>query len=384
MRLLRGIDVGVEELPRRLLRSTTASPRARSCREPVDRHTGELAGRKTVREVQIRERGLGRNRLAARLADLDVALQRADDLEDVEDRARRHALAQCGDEELLAREAVEIRIGVSEADEVERFLAVELLVARLQVDLRVAVRTALRVQVPVVDVHVDPVQLVHEQLEAVEVDRDQVVRCNARESGNRRDRARGSAGRPRSVDAVDGAGRSVTAIDRNDEVTRKREERHRAALRICADEHDRVGTRGLSVLASAPLPLVVADHDRHCGLARALDLLELLRRLLRGLRVDLEGGQRLVPVEIRPAGEADHDDHERDPNQRKSQPTVCQAVLGGGGGTRYRRIGARVDGGKIARPLPLAEPLSTRPMPLLSVVRMQKRGRTPRASAAGG
>jgi hypothetical protein len=44
---------------------------------------------------------------------------------------------------------------VAEADEVECLLAVQLLVARLEVDLRVAAGASDRVQVAVVDVDVD-------------------------------------------------------------------------------------------------------------------------------------------------------------------------------------------------------------------------------------
>ena len=70
---------------------------------------------------------------------------------------------------------------MAEADEVERLLAVQLLVARLEVDLRVAARAADGVDVAVVDVDVDAVQLVDEQLEAVEVDRDEVVDGDSRQ-----------------------------------------------------------------------------------------------------------------------------------------------------------------------------------------------------------
>jgi len=58
---------------------------------------------------------------------------------------------------------------VAVADEVERLLAVELLVTGLEIDRREATRPALRVEVAPVDVHVDAVQLVHEEIEAVEL-----------------------------------------------------------------------------------------------------------------------------------------------------------------------------------------------------------------------
>ena len=131
------------------------------------------------------------DRLAARLADLDVALERADDLRDSKsEKLDAHAVLQRIEEQLLPREPVEVGVGVPEADEVERLLAVELLVAGMQVDLRVAAGPPERVDVAVVDVDVDAVQLVHEQLEAVEVDRDQVVDRQARQLRDGLERAR--------------------------------------------------------------------------------------------------------------------------------------------------------------------------------------------------
>src|SRR5205085_10582374 len=108
--------------------------------------------------------------------DLEVLLERADQLRNVEEReAAREAVFQRLEEELLPREPIEVGVGVPEADEVERLLPIELLVAGLQVDGRVAARSALGVDVAVVDRDIHAVELVHDQLEAVEVDRDQVV-----------------------------------------------------------------------------------------------------------------------------------------------------------------------------------------------------------------
>ena len=91
--------------------------------------------------------------------------------------ALRDLLAERAHELLLARDAVEVGVGVPEADEVERLLAVQPLVARLQVDVRVVGRDRADVLVVVaaVDVHPDAAELVHDLLEAVEVDGDQVV-----------------------------------------------------------------------------------------------------------------------------------------------------------------------------------------------------------------
>ena len=66
------------------------------------------------------------------------------------------------DEQLLAGVAVEVAVGVAEADEVERLVAAELLVAGLQVDRRVAARPAVGVEVAAVDVHPDAAELVDE------------------------------------------------------------------------------------------------------------------------------------------------------------------------------------------------------------------------------
>ena len=58
-------------------------------------------------------------------------------------------------EHLLPRESVEIRVGVPVADVVERLVAGELLVARLEVDRRVAEGAAAVVEVAPVDVEPD-------------------------------------------------------------------------------------------------------------------------------------------------------------------------------------------------------------------------------------
>ena len=74
----------------------------------------------------------------------------------------RDLLAERAHELLLARDAVEVGVGVPEADEVERLLAVQPLVARLQVDVRVVVvaRADVLVVVAAVDVHPDAAELV--------------------------------------------------------------------------------------------------------------------------------------------------------------------------------------------------------------------------------
>ncbi len=213
--------------------------------EVRDRDAEQPAAAQVIRQTRIRE-DLVEARCAARAAarHLDVVLQRADHARDARDRdARRHAVLERFEEELLAREPVDVGVGVPEADEVERLLPVEALVARLEVDRRVAARSTLGVDVAMVDLHVDAVELVHEQLEAVEVDRDQVVH---REPGQLLDglerpvRRAVPARRPRGVDPVGLERRDRVAVDRHLQVAREREERQRVRRRIRAHEHDRV------------------------------------------------------------------------------------------------------------------------------------------------
>jgi hypothetical protein len=106
---------------------------------------------------------------------------------------------------LLARDAIQIGVGVPEADEVERLPAVQPLVARLQVDVRVVgrARADVLVVVAAVDVHPDAAELVHDLLEAVEVDGDQIVDRQAGQVLDREQRAlRATAERVGRVDAV--------------------------------------------------------------------------------------------------------------------------------------------------------------------------------------
>src|SRR5947208_230477 len=81
-------------------------------------------------------------------ADLDVLRDRADEARERGDReALRHLLAERADELLLARVAVQVVVRVTEPDEVERLLAGQALVARLQVDVREVVGVRARVAV---------------------------------------------------------------------------------------------------------------------------------------------------------------------------------------------------------------------------------------------
>ena len=101
-----------------------------------------MAGLQVVAEPDVRlDLGHARRAVRAAARDLDVVLERADQLRDLEEREpAREAVLERLEEELLAREPVEVGVGVAEADEVERLLAVELLVAGMEVDRRVAAR----------------------------------------------------------------------------------------------------------------------------------------------------------------------------------------------------------------------------------------------------
>jgi len=100
--------------------------------EVRDRHAEEMTAAEVIGEPGVRLDLADTRRAApAAAADLDVVLERADDPGDLEDRERRgEPILQRLEEELLARDTVDVGVRVPEADEVERLLAVEQLVAR--------------------------------------------------------------------------------------------------------------------------------------------------------------------------------------------------------------------------------------------------------------
>src|SRR5581483_10367427 len=161
-----------------------------------------------------------RRRARARLDHDDALLDGAEDARDVLNlEAGGEAILERLQEELLAREAVQVGVGMAEADEVERLLAVQLLIAGLEIDRRVAARAADGVEVAVVDVDVDAVHLVDEQLEAVEVDGDEVVDRDVRQVLDGVERPALAAGRPGAVDPIRGEGDiAAVAVDRDDQV----------------------------------------------------------------------------------------------------------------------------------------------------------------------
>ena len=233
--------------------------------------------------------------LAAALRDLDVVRDHVHDLRQRgEPDVRLDLVLERLHELLLARDAVEVAVGVPVADVVERAAAVQLLVPGPEVDRRVAGRAAVVVEVAAVDVDPGAAEAVDDLAEAAEVDRDQVVDRDAREPTDGVERSLLLAGHVRVRDLVRER-RAARAVDLDEHVAREREQRDRVGLRVGAHEHQRVRAR------RRPLAVgdaeVVSDDERDGGLAGERSG-ELARGLLhrRGLRRD--GRDRLVEVEI--------------------------------------------------------------------------------------
>ena len=226
-------------------------------------------------------------------------------------------------EQLLAGGAVDVRVRVAEADEVERPRPVHALVPGLEVDLRVAARAAVVVVVAAVDVEPDTAELVDELTEPAEVDGDDVVDRQARQGADGAQRPDGAARCVRRVD-LRREGRVAGTVDRHVEVTREREQRDRLLTRVGAHEHERVRARR-RVLALVRT-VVVAEHECRRRLAREGDL-ERLERLLHLGRPGCDGGDRLVEVKVRAArGAADEDgEHERRPPEDRKRQRAAAA-----------------------------------------------------------
>ena len=173
-RLLRRVDVGVRPLANRRQEMLSCDVvRSAYPSRPSIRDWKTCPGGSDIGEHGVREHRLRAHVLAATLRDLDVARQRLDHLRQLRQlEVLADLVLEGADEGLLARVAVEVAVGVPEPDERERLVAVQLLVAGLQVDRRVE---AVVVVVAAVDVHPDPAELVDDLGEAAEVDRDQVV-----------------------------------------------------------------------------------------------------------------------------------------------------------------------------------------------------------------
>ena len=171
------VDVGIRELVDGGLDVARRRAAAEAALHVLDLLLEQMARRKRLREERVGDDLVALQRVTA-FTDLDVVRDRADEARQLGEReVVRDLILERAHELLLAGEPVEVGVGVAEPDEVERLLAVEPLVARLQVDVRVVVvgRAGVLVVVAAVDVHPDAVQLVDDFLEAVEVDGDQVV-----------------------------------------------------------------------------------------------------------------------------------------------------------------------------------------------------------------
>jgi hypothetical protein len=293
--------------------------------DPADLDLDEVPGREPVGEERVVDERLARD-LTVLLADLDVVPHHLEQLRNglrvlpvVVDRLldRLH-------EQLLAREAEEIRVGVPVADEVEGLPALELLVARPEVDRRVD--AAGRVVVPAVDVHPDAAELVHDVAEALEVDRDQVVDREVRERAHGFERAGRPTERVRLVDPARVCA-TVRAAAVDDQVAREREQRDRVRGRVGSEEHDRVrARRGIAVAG----PVVVADQERVRGLAGDR-VVEALRGLGGLHRARSEGVRVLVRVDVRAACDPEdrrHGERDEDEDDQPDRVQEAAALLG--------------------------------------------------------
>jgi hypothetical protein len=279
--------------------------------EALDLRLEEMPRRQRVGKVRVVENGVAVELGVAADADLDVPGDRLDHTRQIEEaRARLDLVLERADEELLPRDPVEVVVGVPVADEIERLVAAELLVAGEEVDRRVAEVAAAVVEVAAVDIDPDPSDRVDELPEPAEVDRDQVVDRRVRERTHGLERPFGAAGGvrlvdPRAEDALAGT------VDLDEEVARERQHRDRLRLRVGPDEHDRVRAR-LDTLALTGA-LVVAHDERGRGLTGQGDVEPLRRDLHVGSRGD-DVRNALVEPEVRPAGgRADDDEQRRGP-----------------------------------------------------------------------
>ena len=314
-RLLGRLDVGVRERRDRLRDVLGVGREVGDAFQPLDPRLEHAPAREPVGEQRVGEDGAPVDVDAATLGDLDVVRDRVHDLRQ---RDRREALLdlalECLHELLLTRDPVEVRVRVPVANVVERLPPGELLVARLEVDLRVAERAAAVVEVAPIDVDPGAVESVDDLPEAAEVDRDQVVDLHPGEEPHGLQRALRPAGRVCGVDLVEER-RPSRAADLDAHVAREREERDRVGRRIGPDEHEGVGAPG----GPFSLASVVPDHERDRGLPGQGNR-ELAGGLadLGGLRGDRRN--RLVEIEIRPAGRPGRDDETRDPEPHRDPP----------------------------------------------------------------
>ena len=209
----------------------------------------EMPGRQVACEAGVAGKEPERQVVAAAETDLHVVADSADEPRNVADReGAGELLLHRLDEQLLPRDPVDVRVGVPEADEVERRAAGQALVARLEIDLRVPVGTALVVEVAAVDVHPDAAEDVDDLLEAAEVDRHQVVHRQAGQRLHRRQAAGSAAERVGGVDLVQSQVALARALDVDLEVAREGQHRDRVRARVGAEQHHRVRARRCGAL----------------------------------------------------------------------------------------------------------------------------------------
>ena len=207
----------------------------------------------------------------------------------------------------------------------ERVQAVELLIARLDVDRRVVARRSVRVVVAPVDVDVDAVERVHRLAEEVEVDRHVVVDLDAEQLAHGLDRKRRAAVRVGVVDLA-----PAIAGDVDVEVARERQQREHLRLRVDPDQHQRVRVPARVARAVA---LVVAEYQRDGRLRRRID--HLLELLVGGLEVRVvRRRDALEPVpDVVGDRSADRDtahqhDRERPAQDAPERPALVRAPRG--------------------------------------------------------
>jgi hypothetical protein len=152
------------------------------------------------------------------------------------DRGRARQLAlHLAQEHLLPHDAREVAVlVVAEAHKGERLVAVQNLVARLDVDRSVVCHGGV-VVVAMIDHEVGPTQLVDDLDEAFEVDVDEVVDGNAEQLLDRLDGQLGAAQGVGRVDLV-----QAEAGDVDPQVARHGEHRDAVGLRIETHDHERV------------------------------------------------------------------------------------------------------------------------------------------------
>ena len=276
--------------------------------------------------------------------DLDELVALVDQLRDADLRL------DLAEEVLLARRADEVVVVVAVADVVERVLAADLLVAGLDVDVRVVLCL---VVVGAIDVGEDTAERVDRALEPAEVDRDHVV---DREPRDLLDRLEGQLRAPVGVGLVD-LGRAVPG-DVDLEVTRDREQRGGALRGIEPDEHQRVGARRSPLVVDRfVIPLVGPDQEEGLRLA-GVGLRQVAVQV--ELRVVLEGVHDLVDlVERRDGGGRDR---RRDDQQRAEQVPLPDAR------PRLKQLGDAPSGRPWAansriRPAPCGSARATRSKP---------------------